>query len=628
MRLTLLFTLFISVNIYSQTGPGGIGNSTNNILWLKGDGGAYTDAGITQASHGQQIQQWNDCSGNNNHATQVTAGNKPLFHVNSANGHPGLRFTGNMFIDGPNLAIPASSSYTYLMVFRDTATGLGGINDGSGHFILDRTTATNNLVSLKPVTGSFYAYQKRNNAGGGLGGPLSTTSINTNTKIIGMQRNYNVNYQIFYNNVSQATLADADGPTTPPNPRIGRHATTANGGLRGYINEFIIFNQVLNTSQTIIINNYLAAKYGFSLGANDIYIQDNTGNGDYDFEVAGIGRIDASNIHNDAQGSGLVRILNPTNLGDDEFLIWGHDNGIAQSLNTTDIPVGVESRFERVWRVNEVNSSGGGVNVGSIDMRWDLNGLGAITASDLRLLIDDNNNGIFSDDTPISGAVDLGGGIFEFQNISGGAGGIRNNRRFTIGTADKVQTPLPITLLSFEANFNSDKNKVDLKWITSSEVNNNYFSIERSKDALIWEEIIITNGAGNSNVNIEYFETDYEPYDGISYYRLKQTDFDGNFEYFNIVPVKVDLSNKSEMSLFPNPLRRGEELKINLGGIKEDVLIVIRDAKGQEFYSKAEIHIENNQLIAVPIDANIPAGMYIVTASSENQIYSQKLLIR
>jgi len=626
MRIILLFSLFLTLDTYSQTGPGGIGNSTSNRLWLKGDGGAFIDVGITQASHGQQIRQWRDCSGNNNHAIQGTAANRPLFHENSANGQPGLRFTGDMFVDAPNPGIPATNGYSYFIVFRDTATGIGGINDGSGHFILDRSTATNNLVSLKPVTGNFYAYQKRNNAGGGLGGPISTTSINTNTKIIGMQRNYNVNYQIYYNSVSEATLADADGPTTPPNPRIGRHATTANGGLRGYINEFIIFNQMLNSAQLTVINNYLSAKYGLALGANDIYLQDNPGNGNYDFDVAGIGRVNASNIHDDAQGSGMVRILNPTNLGDDEFLIWGHDNGIAQSLNTTDIPIGVESRFERVWRVNEVNSSGGAINVGDINMRWDLNGLGAITVSDLRLLIDDNNNGIFSDDTPISGAVDLGGGIYEFQNISGGAGGIRNNRRFTIGTANKAQTPLPITLLSFEANFNVDK--VDLRWITSSEVNNDYFTIERSKDALTWEEIIRTNGAGNSNVNIEYVETDYNPYDGISYYRLKQTDFDGNFEYFNIVPVKVDLSNKSQMSLFPNPLRRGEELRINLEGIKEDVLIVIRDAKGQEFFSKAEIHFEENQLVAIPIDVDIPAGLYIVTASSENQIYSQKLLVK
>lgn len=185
---------------------------------------------------------------------------------------------------------------------------------------------------------------------------------------------------------------------------------------------------------------------------------------------------------------------------------------------------------------------------------------------------------------------------------------------------------LPIKLLEFTALFNFDR--VDLRWITTNEINNDYFTVERSKDALVWEEIIRTNGAGNSNINVEYVEMDYEPYEGISYYRLKQTDFDGNFEYFNIVPVKVDLLNKGEMNLFPNPLKRGDELKINIEGIKKDVLIVIRDAKGQEFYSKAELFMDGNQLVAIPTGNSIPSGLYIVTATSENEIYSQKLLIK
>jgi hypothetical protein len=150
-----------------------------------------------------------------------------------------------------------------------------------------------------------------------------------------MRRNFNVNYQIFYNAALQATLADADGNTPPPNPRIGRHATTANGGIRGYIYEFIIYNFALNTAQTIIVNNYLGAKYGYTLTSNDIYTQDNPANGNYDFEVAGIGRVDASNLHTDAQGTGIVRMLNATNLNDNEFLLWGHDNGVAGAVHYT-----------------------------------------------------------------------------------------------------------------------------------------------------------------------------------------------------------------------------------------------------------------------------------------------------
>jgi hypothetical protein len=165
----LLPTLFIA-----QTGPGGVGNSTNNNLWLRADAGTFTDAGVTPAAHTNQIQQWNDQSGNGRNATQGTAANRPLFHLNAANGRPGLRYTGNMFIDGPALGLANNGSYTYILTFRDTVSVIGGINDGAGHFILDRTAATNPLVSLKPVTGNFYGYQKRNDAGGGLGGPLTT----------------------------------------------------------------------------------------------------------------------------------------------------------------------------------------------------------------------------------------------------------------------------------------------------------------------------------------------------------------------------------------------------------------------------------------------------------------------
>lgn len=187
--------------------------------------------------------------------------------------------------------------------------------------------------------------------------------------------------------------------------------------------------------------------------------------------------------------------------------------------------------------------------------------------------------------------------------------------------------PLPIKLVSFEANFNVDK--VELKWITATEINNDFFTIEKSSDLINWEAVSIVAGAGNSNVNVEYFEVDYSPTLGVSYYRLKQTDFDGAYTYSNIVPVKVEKKINAGLSLFPNPIARGEEVKIQFSELlNSEVLIVIRDVKGEEFYSKAILHLEDNQLIAVPVNKEIPEGLYIVTASSENQIYSQKLLIK
>ncbi|MEZ4722547.1 MAG: hypothetical protein R2813_11800 [Flavobacteriales bacterium] len=535
--------LVVGTLALGHTGPGGVGLSDGTDaleLWLRADAEAYSDAGTTLATHGVGVRQWNDQSGNGRDATQATSGNRPLYHLNAANGYPGLRFTGNLFIDGPALGIGSTSSYTYLMALRDTTTSLGGINDGSGHFILDRTTATNNLVSLKPITGSVYAFQKRNDAGGGLGGPSTTTNINTNSKVIEMRRNYNTNYQIYYNNSLQGTLAESDGATTPPNPRIGRHATTANGGIRGYIYEFIIYSEAINAAQTIIVNNYLAAKYGFALTANDLYDEDASG---YDHEVAGIGQASDGTNHTDAQGTGAVRINTPNGLGNSEFLIWGHDNGAMSSYGVTDLPAGIQARLARDWAASETGE------VGTVTISFDLSSVfGSITTSDLRLLIDDD--GVYaSGATATAGATSLGGGVYQWTGID-----IDNNQHFTVGSINSTQTPLPVELISFSAIV-SDSNAVDLTWTTASEVNNDYFTIERSFDEETWVAIERVPASGNSRTYIEYETVDRNPVIGLSFYRLKQTDLDGKFSYSEIRKVLMyeQTINDGSLAIIPNP---------------------------------------------------------------------------
>jgi hypothetical protein len=188
---------------------------------------------------------------------------------------------------------------------------------------------------------------------------------------------------------------------------------------------------------------------------------------------------------------------------------------------------------------------------------------------------------------------------------------------------------LPIELVSFEANINEDK--VDLKWVTTIEINNDYFTIERSVDGKDWEEVLVVNGAGNSNQMIEYYDTDYEPLEGISYYRLKQTDFNGDFSFSNIVPVRFEVNNNTggSISLFPSPINVGETVNIEFKDIFEtELLVVLRDIQGKEFYSKLIVNVEDGKLIGVPIGFDIPAGVYLITATSENQMYSQKLIIK
>ncbi len=112
--------------------------------------------------------------------------------------------------------------------------------------------------------------------------------------------------------------------------------------------------------------------------------------------------------------------------------------------------------------------------------------------------------------------------------------GLTNFSDFTLGGAHLVN-PLPIELLSFAATYQNGT--VQLRWSTGSEINNNYFTIERSRDAVNAEIIGFVNGAGNSLRTLHYRFIDHKPLGGISYYRLKQTDFDGSFEYSNWVAV-------------------------------------------------------------------------------------------
>jgi len=189
-------------------------------------------------------------------------------------------------------------------------------------------------------------------------------------------------------------------------------------------------------------------------------------------------------------------------------------------------------------------------------------------------------------------------------------------------------TPLPIDLVYFNAL--TTENTVQLVWVTASEINNDYFTIERSVDTQHWEDIITINGAGNSNQIIEYTEIDLNPLNGISYYRLKQTDFDGKYKYFNTVPINFEKNNLTGFNIYPNPISYGEILNIVVYDFKpsSEIIVIITDLLGKEFYSKSNIQIKNHKLITIPINLSIPKGIYFIVATSENKIHSKKLIIK
>ena len=157
--------------------------------------------------------------------------------------------------------------------------------------------------------------------------------------------------------------------------------------------------------------------------------------------------------------------------------------------------------------------------------------------------------------------------------------------------------PLPIELLNFNV-INENNKYVKTFWTTTSEVNNDRFELERSKDGLNFEFFGMVHGAGNSNQEISYSYNDYSPYTGITYYHLKQIDFDGKYTFSNMVPVEFNSSGM--VSIFPNPNEGNFTLSYNFSSkinAQDNASLQIFDITGRMVYSYSLTALKGNEII-------------------------------
>jgi hypothetical protein len=174
---------------------------------------------------------------------------------------------------------------------------------------------------------------------------------------------------------------------------------------------------------------------------------------------------------------------------------------------------------------------------------------------------------------------------------------------------------LPIVLTSFDADVKD--NEVVIKWTTSSQTNNDYFTIERSKDNREWEEIKIIDGGGNSNIAQSYQSTDVKPFEGWSYYRLKQTDFNGSYSFSKT--VKIFMGKENRWLVYPNPASSFlYVLENNLTDI-----IHLYDLSGKE------IPVQNSRsgnIIKYDL-TNLANGIYYLEKSSNGGAIRKKIVV-
>jgi hypothetical protein len=185
-------------------------------------------------------------------------------------------------------------------------------------------------------------------------------------------------------------------------------------------------------------------------------------------------------------------------------------------------------------------------------------------------------------------------------------------------------TPLPIQLLEFKAKLG--KEGVEISWITATEINNDFFTVERSSNGINFTTLATVKGAGNSTQTLKYYAADGFPSDGPNYYRLKQTDFDGIFSYSNVVVVYFGQSSSSAITIYPNP-NDGKSFYVKLAGSGQRLIsLEIHDVTGRKILSES-MYLESNIFEFVPSVALTP-GMYLISVIEDQKISKQKLVVK
>jgi hypothetical protein len=170
-----------------------------------------------------------------------------------------------------------------------------------------------------------------------------------------------------------------------------------------------------------------------------------------------------------------------------------------------------------------------------------------------------------------------------------------------------IGSVLPVSLSAF--NGQKHNSSVVLDWVTASETNNAFFAVEKSANGEVFETIGVVEGAGTSVEENKYTFEDKAPFKGTNYYRLKQTDFDGAFEYSKVVAVEFD--GTAQATIYPNPAT--DKLIVSTP-IQEEVTVRLFNAVGQVVY-------QNTQRIDNQLEINISdliSGNYFYSITTNN----------
>lgn len=232
-----------------------------------------------------------------------------------------------------------------------------------------------------------------------------------------------------------------------------------------------------------------------------------------------------------------------------------------------------------------------------------------------------NNNN--SNNVTVNGTLTLYGSAYNGTGgVISGIGSINAlGGAFTGDGSISGSISLPVELLSFSAT--GRNNRVEIEWITASEVNNHFFTVEKSFDGVTFSTAGTVNGAGNSSYKNEYRFSD-ESGSEVTYYRLKQTDYNGHFTYCSNIIAYKDQSG-TEWTVYPNPVIDSNVYVQMINGSESNTEVQLLDMSGKAIYKFKGA--ESNSMITIP-QIVLSEGTYILSIKTGNTVVAKKLVVK
>ena len=280
---------------------------------------------------------------------------------------------------------------------------------------------------------------------------------------------------------------------------------------------------------------------------------------------------------------------------------------------SNDLKINGNTLLTSIAELSGITSVGHNLEIDGNPVLGTLNGLQGITTvgNDLKI----KNNAILGS-TGETDCISIPAGICTAVN-NGGWHKITYSGNFSTCNLDESEVEagclvaLPVELIEFRAKEDQQQNVV-LLWATASEINNMQFVIERSADGRSFEILDDVNGNGTTTVGQSYSYVDTKPI-SVAYYRLKQVDYDGSFEYSDVIFWENKKIQSNEIIAYPTVAKNEINLRFTTMGVRESLLKIV-DSYGRMMYKEVVESSDDLEYRKVDL-ANFESGIYYIILS-------------